>query len=278
MLRSAIGLVPGLLAALSAGTVKWIKKIRTFGGARLRATGRSTSSETSGPLTSGRDTSAESVDYGARQMARIILALLLLVISTFAGKAQETGRPASGPSNVSPAVTEPEPNVAEASRRIAKAKAEGSNDLDLGALSLRDIPEEVYELTNLKRLYLGLALVARQSALVGEEDKRIRNRIATVPAKLFAALARLDTLDLSYNDLSTLPSEIGAHGHLSRLWLTGNRFGALPSGVEKLGTLEDLKFASNQLTSLPPGIVGLSSLRQLDVADNRLSALPPEVG
>src|SRR5215510_4124190 len=118
MLRSAIELLLSLLAVLSAETVN---RIRTFGGARLRATGRSTSSETSGPLTSGRDTSAESVNYGARQMARIILAMLLVVISTFAGKAQETGRPASGPSNVSPAVNEPEPNVAEAGRRIAKA-------------------------------------------------------------------------------------------------------------------------------------------------------------
>ena len=130
------------------------------------------------------------VVYGVFQMARIILALLALVILTFAGEAQETGRPASGASRVSAVVKEPEPNVAEARRRIAKAKAEGSNELDLGALSLRDIPEEVYELTNLKRLYLGLALVARQSALVGEEDKKVRNRIATVPAKLFTVLAR----------------------------------------------------------------------------------------
>ena len=127
-------------------------------------------------------------------MARIILALLLLVISTFAAKAQETGRPTSGASPA--AVSQPEPNVAEAGRRIAKAKAEGSNELDLGALSLRNIPEEVYELTNLRRLYLGLALVTRQSALVGEEDTRVRNRIATVPAKLFTLLTRLETLDL----------------------------------------------------------------------------------
>src|SRR5262245_33101751 len=64
----------------------------------------------------------------------------------------------------------PPPNLEEARRRIAVAQAQGLEELDLGGLSLRDVPAELFELKSLKRLHLGLDSNARTSALLTEEQ------------------------------------------------------------------------------------------------------------
>ena len=68
-----------------------------------------------------------------------------------------------------------------------------------------------------------------------------------------AAKEDLQSLDLSNNQLSSLPQEIG-----------------------KLTSLQLLDLRSNQLSSLPQEIGKLTSLQLLDLSNNQLSSLPQE--
>jgi hypothetical protein len=52
--------------------------------------------------------------------------------------------------------------LAEARRRIAKAKRTGAEELDLGGLGLVEVPAELFEATQLKVLYLGLPKAAAE--------------------------------------------------------------------------------------------------------------------
>src|SRR2546430_10865522 len=68
-------------------------------------------------------------------------------------------REAKGAASTRSARAEPDPppDIEEARRRIASALAEGAEELDLGGLNLREVPEEVLALTGLTRLHLGRA-------------------------------------------------------------------------------------------------------------------------
>jgi Leucine-rich repeat (LRR) protein len=106
-----------------------------------------------------------------------------------------------------------------------------------------------------------------------------------------AASEGVTELDLSGNDLTTLPPEIGKLTQLKKLILgkyqyddegyiadsIGNKLSALPAEIGQLNQLEELKVVGNRLSALPGEIVQLTSLQRLDLSRNRLSALPGEI-
>ena len=92
----------------------------------------------------------------------------------------------------------PPPQIEEALRRIAECKRSRAEELDLGGLHLREIPEQVAELTWLKRLHCGLAADARKKP-DWELRKRTKNpatRCVLCPTRVIAALQHLEELDL----------------------------------------------------------------------------------
>ncbi|RZN33809.1 MAG: GTP-binding protein [Methanosarcinales archaeon] len=84
-------------------------------------------------------------------------------------------------------------------------------------------------------------------------------------------------LDLSHNQLTVLPPEIGELTCLTRLGLSGNQLTTFPPVISKLTNLTELSLVNNQLTTLPPEIGKLTNLTWLNLHDNQLTALLPEI-
>jgi Leucine-rich repeat (LRR) protein len=88
----------------------------------------------------------------------------------------------------------------------------------------------------------------------------------------------LVTVDLSRNQLTTLPAEIGSLRNIKFLYIKENQLTTLPPEIGQLSNLTTLHLGSNQLTTLPPEIGQLTKLEELYLTDNQLKTLPPEIG
>ena len=87
-----------------------------------------------------------------------------------------------------------------------------------------------------------------------------------------------ESLDLSSQELESLPSEIGQLLNLTRLELYDNKLTNLPPEIGQLTNLIEFGLSSNKLTSLPPEISQLIKLKTLNLSSNQLSSLPSEIG
>jgi internalin A len=83
-------------------------------------------------------------------------------------------------------------------------------------------------------------------------------------------------LDLSHQELTVLPAEIGALESLRELYLEENRIETLPPEIGRLVNLRKLNLENNHLTSLPPEMSALTNLTELNLRGNPI-ALPPEI-
>ena len=122
------------------------------------------------------------------------------------------------------------------------------------------------------------------------------NRIMYVPDALFQH-ARLRELDLSTNELSSLPldihmkrmayfylannsltsipSSICNHEYLANFAVDGNHIRSLPANIGNLeNSISYLCFARNNLTTFPSSFSRLKNLEILDVRNNSLTSLP----
>lgn len=104
------------------------------------------------------------------------------------------------------------------------------------------------------------------------------NSLSTLPPILFEkALINLKRLDVSFNQLLTLPAEIGKLLSLEELLLSRNSLTALPDELGGCTSLEHLDLFSNKLTRLPSTVSSLQRLTRLDIGDNALDGLPVEL-
>ncbi|XP_039198788.1 leucine-rich repeat-containing protein 59 [Crotalus tigris] len=91
-----------------------------------------------------------------------------------------------------------------------------------------------------------------------------------VPIKELAGLPKATVLDLSCNNLATLPSEFCSLTHLVKLDLSKNRLQHLPSDFGRLINLQHLDLLNNRLATLPVSFAQLKNLKWLDLKDNPL--------
>ena len=103
------------------------------------------------------------------------------------------------------------------------------------------------------------------------------NNLTKIPTEIFQN-KYLQKLYLSNNQLSSLPPEIGQLQNLQKLYLVNNHLSSLPPEISKLHNLEELWLYGNQLSSLPPEIGQLQNLKYLYLKNNQLTILPPEIG
>ena len=103
------------------------------------------------------------------------------------------------------------------------------------------------------------------------------NQLSELPTEL-GQLTNLTELWLNGNQLSELPPELGQLTNLTTLWLNGNQLSELPPVLGQLTNLTNLNLARNQLSELPPVLGQLTNLTTLWLDGNQLSQLPPELG
>ena len=93
-----------------------------------------------------------------------------------------------------------------------------------------------------------------------------------------AARREVRYLNLSWNQLSELPPEIGQLTSLKFLDIGYNQLSQLPPEISQLTSLQSLHLSSNPISELPPEIGQLANLRSLYLRNNPISELPSEIG
>jgi Leucine-rich repeat (LRR) protein len=84
------------------------------------------------------------------------------------------------------------------------------------------------------------------------------------------------TLDLTDNQLTSLPESIGQLKNLIYLDLSCNQLTSLPESIGQLKNLTNLDLGNNQLTSAPGFISQLKNLTHLNLTRNQITSLPPQ--
>jgi small GTP-binding protein len=102
------------------------------------------------------------------------------------------------------------------------------------------------------------------------------NQISSLPPEI-VQLTNLQTLKIAGNQISSLPREIGQLTNLQTLDISFNQISSLPPEIGQLTNLQSLDISGNQISSLPPEIVQLTNLQTLDLRNNQISSLPPEI-
>ena len=169
----------------------------------------------------------------------------------------------------------------EVIERIHKAKGPGGR-LDLTGVGLREVPSEVWTLTDLADLQLSNnKLTSLPEGLGNLKDlERLGlagNRLRRLPESI-GNCVKLEGLWAHGNVLGSLPTTIGKCAWLRHLMLAGNRLRVLPDGLGHLDALEELSVPGNRLSAVPETIVGCVSLRALDLHGNALETLPDAMG
>jgi len=103
------------------------------------------------------------------------------------------------------------------------------------------------------------------------------NKITLIPPEIVNIGATLVVLNLSYNNIGTLPMQIGQLRKLEELHLHKNKLQSLPDSIGDLGALQLLSLGENKLTSIPPSIGKLKQLRRLNIAYNVGVSIPNEL-
>ena len=151
--------------------------------------------------------------------------------------------------------------IDEARRRIAEAARTGATVLDLGGLGLTEVPEELYALGQLKRLYLGAAEGVREKSYFAltQEDKKKCNALKTLPSALLTSLPHLTHLYLERNQLGLVPPQIGALADLVTLDMSDNLISDDRAvAIASLRNLASLNLSYNHI-----GMDGVRAIAQL---------------
>jgi len=165
-------------------------------------------------------------------------------------------------------------------------------DLYLRNNGIKVIPEKLYNLPQLHRLDIRwnpIQQLADINGLILDYDIFLAQRVHLTPAHIIGlrlkpisnkiiedliSLPQLTLLDLTWNQLNTLPDEIAKLSQLTSLDLRYNQLNILPESIMNLTQLLFLDLRYNRLNTLPDALLQLSQLTSLSLGYNQLSILP----
>ncbi|XP_034050332.1 leucine-rich repeat-containing protein 59 [Thalassophryne amazonica] len=119
--------------------------------------------------------------------------------------------------------------------------------------------------------------MSKNSKVLNLKDKISGNEVdlslcnlTEVPVRELAAYPKATVLDLSCNNIISLPPEFCNLNHLVKVDLSKNQLSSLPEDVGNLINLQHLDLYNNKLSVLPVSFSQLRSLKWLDLKDNPL--------
>ncbi|KAM4525209.1 leucine-rich repeat-containing protein 59 [Odontesthes bonariensis] len=104
----------------------------------------------------------------------------------------------------------------------------------------------------------------------GNEMDLSLSNLTEVPVRELALFPKATVVDLSCNNLVSLPPEFCSLTHLVKLDLSKNQLTCLPDDLGNLVNLQHLDLYNNKLIVLPVSFSQLRSLKWLDLKDNPL--------
>lgn len=113
--------------------------------------------------------------------------------------------------------------------------------------------------------------------LAGAQHIKIQQGLTTFPLDILSLADSLEILDLSGNQLSSLPAELAQLRHLKILFASNNLFKTLPEVLGQCEKLEMIGFKANQITDVPELSLP-ANLRWLILTDNKIERLPESLG
>lgn len=111
----------------------------------------------------------------------------------------------------------------------------------------------------------------------GAVTVKLSEGLTQFPQEIFSLADTLEVLDLSGNQLTTLPYDFGRLKKLKILFCSDNLFTVLPEVLADCPLLEMVGFKANQITTVPPQSLN-PNLRWLILTNNQITAIPPEIG
>ncbi|MCE2712068.1 MAG: leucine-rich repeat domain-containing protein [Cryomorphaceae bacterium] len=103
------------------------------------------------------------------------------------------------------------------------------------------------------------------------------NQMASFPSLKNCSELSLIYIDLSYNQLTSIPEDLSPLKNLKEFLCSHNQLENLPSNIIELEHLERIDVRRNKLTTLPQSLKSLKKLFYIDLEDNFLSNVSPVI-
>ncbi|XP_075950139.1 leucine-rich repeat-containing protein 59 [Anarhichas minor] len=107
----------------------------------------------------------------------------------------------------------------------------------------------------------------------GNEVDLSLSNLTEVPVRELALFTKATVVDLSCNNITSLPPEFCNLTYLVKVDLSKNQLTCLPDDLGNLASLQHLDLYNNKLSVLPVSFSHLRSLKWLDLKDNPLEAV-----
>src|SRR4051812_10319585 len=118
----------------------------------------------------------------------------------------------------------------------------------------------------------------RAGRLAGATHLDLRHcHLDAFPREIFELADTLTMLDLSGNQLRTLPDDLPRLHGLRNLFCSNNPFTTLPAVLGQCTSLDIIGFKANAIEHVPAAAIP-ANLRWLILSDNRVGALPETLG
>lgn len=117
----------------------------------------------------------------------------------------------------------------------------------------------------------------KSGQLMGAKRVQLVEELTQFPNEIFELADTLEVLDLSNNQLSSLPADFGRLTHLKILFLSNNKFESLPKQLADCPELEMIGFKANQIKQVAENALP-SKTRWLILTENQIEQLPDSMG
>lgn len=117
----------------------------------------------------------------------------------------------------------------------------------------------------------------RAGKLAGSHRLDLSCGLTEIPPEVFELADSLEILDLSRNQLNSLPNEITTLTKLRAIFLNSNQFEQFPEILAQCPNLSIVSLRSNKITQIDDAVL-FPRIRWLILTDNQLESLPSDMG